>query len=126
MASRSNLIRLVTIATHDDLQLPSCSFLQVPAITSQQLGSDLKQAAPDSDGNGVRPIVGPQFVHQVFDVEVDGRLCDCEVIGDLFVAIAVANQAQDFQFSRGEVVVAHVFGEAGRDFGRNVAPASVH
>jgi hypothetical protein len=63
--------------------------------------SELQEAAPHGDGHRVRPIVGAQFVDQVLDVEIHGRLRDGEPIGDLLVAMAVTNQAQHLQLARG-------------------------
>ncbi len=33
--------------------------------------SDLQQATPQRDGDGMRSIVGAQFLHQILDVKID-------------------------------------------------------
>jgi hypothetical protein len=68
--------------------------------------SDLKQASPDRDGYRMRPIVGPELIHEILDVEINGSLRDRQVIGNLFVAMAVSNESKNFQFSRRKIVVA--------------------
>lgn len=57
--------------------------------------SDLQQPAAQGDCHGVRAIVGSQFVDKILDVEVDGGFGDCQLICDLLVAIAIANQPQN-------------------------------
>jgi len=68
--------------------------------------SDLKQASPDRDGYRMGPIVGPELIHEILDMEIDGSLRDGQLIGNLFVAMAVSNESKNFQFSRRKIVVA--------------------
>jgi hypothetical protein len=87
------------------LTVPAGSFLRHTKISSRKpadfyrvaSGSDLKEAAPDCDGNSMRPIVGSQFVHEVLYVEVDCSLRNSQLICDLLVAIAVANESEHLQ-----------------------------
>src|SRR5258706_10699913 len=86
--------------------------------------SHLEKPAPKRDGDGMSPIVGPELINQVLNVEVDCSLGDRELIGDLFVPIAISNEPKDFQLPGREIVVAQVLGEASRHLGRDM-PASV-
>ena len=51
-------------------------FQQHPAVFSGLPRSHLQQATPNRNGNCVGPIIGPQLVHEVLDVEVNRRLCN--------------------------------------------------
>ena len=88
--------------------------------------SDLQQATPQRDGDCMRPIVGLKFIHQVLDVEVNCSLRDCQLIGDLLVAIAISNESKNLQFPRRKVTVTQMLGEASRHVGRNMTPASMN
>ena len=44
--------------------------------TGLGMRSHLHQATPNRNGNCVGPIIGPQLVHKVLDVEVNRRLCN--------------------------------------------------
>jgi hypothetical protein len=90
----------LALAAHQYLQSHSSSFLQV------LMSSDLKQASPDRNGYRMGPIVGPELIHEILDVEIDRGLRDGQFIGNLFVAMAVSNESKDFQFSRRKIVVA--------------------
>jgi hypothetical protein len=65
-------------------------------------------------------IIRSKFVHKIFDVEVHCRLCDIQFVGNLFVAVAIANELQDLQFSGCKIILPKVFSKAGRHFRRNV------
>ena len=65
-------------------------------------------------------VIGSQLVNQILNVEVDGRLRDCELIGNLLIAVPIAEKAQDLQFARSEIVKLHVLGELDRQFRWNV------
>src|SRR5260370_22204623 len=71
-------------------------------------------------------IVGLKFVYQVLDMEINRGLCNRKVIGNLLVAIAIANESKNLQLPLRKVVVTHVLGEASRHVGRNMPPASVN
>ena len=66
-------------------------FQQRPAVFSGLPRSHLQQAAPNRNGNCVCSVIGPQLVHEVFDVEVDSSLSNCQLIGNLLVAVAITN-----------------------------------
>jgi hypothetical protein len=87
---------------------------------------DLKQAAPHRNGYGMRPIVGSQLVHEVLDVEVNRGLRNRELICNLLVAMAIANESKNLQLPRRKIVVPQVLGNASRYIGRNVPPASMN
>ena len=56
------------------------------------VGSDWQQPAPDRDGDRVSAVVGAQLVDQVLDVKVHRRFGDPKAVGNLLVAMTVANQ----------------------------------
>ncbi len=64
------------------------------------LMSDLKNATPECDGHCVCSIIRLKFVHEIFDMKVDCGLGNCELICNLFVAISISNEPEDFQLSR--------------------------
>src|SRR5260370_7947019 len=74
----------------------------------------------------MRSIVGLKFLHQVFNVKVNRGLGNRKLIGNLFVAIAISNEAKNLQIPRRKVLVTQVFGETSRHFWRNMRPASVN
>jgi hypothetical protein len=53
-------------------------------------------------------VVGLEFVHQIFDVEVDCRLGDGELIGNLLVSMTIPNELQHLQLADGEIVFTEV------------------
>jgi hypothetical protein len=52
----------------------TATILKFPTGTGMR--SHLHQATPNRNGNCVGPIIGPQLVHEVLDVEVNRRLCN--------------------------------------------------
>jgi hypothetical protein len=74
----------------------------------------------------MRPIVGPEFVHQVLDVKINRVLRNRQLIGNLFVTMTVSNESENFQLPNCKIVVTHMLGEAGRHLGRNVPTAGVN
>jgi hypothetical protein len=74
-------------------------FEQHPAVFSGLPRSHLQQATPNRNGNCVRSVIGPQLVHEVFDVEVDSSLSNCQLIGNLLVAVAITNEPEHLQLS---------------------------
>lgn len=86
--------------------------------TAVQVQSSSKQPTSHPDGHRVRPFVGPQFVYEVLDVETDCRLGDCQLRGDLLIAVVVSNEPERFQFPGREVFFAKMLGEAGNSANR--------
>src|SRR5580704_16338961 len=84
---------------------------------NQLIASDLQQTAAHGNGDGVGAVVGAKLVDDIFDVEVDGGFRDGEERGDFLVAVAVANQAQHFDFAGSQVVVPHKLRQAHCDLG---------
>src|ERR1700692_1232304 len=78
---------------HHPPQFPHWSFLEVLKVES-----DLQQATPERNGDRVGPVIGAELVHEILDVEVNGGLRYCELIGDLLVAIAISDEPKYFQF----------------------------
>ena len=62
------------------------------------------------------PVVRPKLVDKILDMEVDGRFGECELICDLLVAIAIANQPQNLELSVRKIIVTQMFGETGGHF----------
>lgn len=50
------------------------TYSQHPVVVYRLARSDLQKAAPQRDRDCMRSIVGLKFLHQVFDVEVNGGL----------------------------------------------------
>src|SRR5271166_6342477 len=82
---------------------PNCSSLQV------------NNAAPYGYGDGLRTITGSQLVHNVLDVHLDRFLGDEEFFGNVAVAIAASDLLKNFDFPRGERIVAVVLRQMGRN-----------
>src|SRR5580700_4648833 len=72
------------------------------------------------------PIIGLKFIHQVLDVEVNRGLRDRQLISNLLVAIAIANESKNFQLPRRKVVVTEMLGEASRHLRRNMPSPGVN
>ena len=66
LAAPFTLPRLRDFPEHRNLRPASYSFLQVHGIRS-----DLQQATSERDGDCMGAIISLQFIHQVFDVEVN-------------------------------------------------------
>ena len=71
----------------------------------------------------MRSIVGLQLVDQILDVKIHCCFRDGQLIRNLLIAMTVANQPQDFQFSSGKVFIAQVLSQACRDICGNMASA---
>src|SRR5262245_22762240 len=61
------------------------------------------------------PVVGLKLLHDILDVKVDRGLGDRELIGNLLVAVAIADQFQDLQFTRSKIFLAQVLCYATRN-----------
>ena len=116
-----DVTELAVFADHRNLQPASCQF-----STGLGVRSDLQQAAPERDGDCMGSIVGLKFVHQVLDMEINRALCNRKVIGNLLVAIAIANESKNLQFPCRKVVVTQVLGETSRHVGWNMPAAGVN
>jgi hypothetical protein len=78
---------------------------------------NIQQAAPDGDGDGVRPVVRSEFLDQILDVEGDRRLSNPQLARDLFVPMAIADQPEHIHLTRRQIFVPQVFGKPGRNLG---------
>jgi len=56
----------------------------------------MEQATTQGNGHRMSPIIGLKLVNDILDVEVYGRLGNRELIGNLLVAISVADQFENF------------------------------
>ena len=75
----------------------------------------MNDAAFKGNGNCLRPVAGSQFLHDVFNVDLDGLLGDEQSIANIAVAIASGNLLQDLNLTRGEVFVGIMLGQVCRD-----------
>src|SRR5580658_8903552 len=56
-------------------------------------------AAANSDRNGLGSILGSKFVHDTFDVHLDGVLGDSQTLPNIAIAVAFGNSSQDLDFA---------------------------
>ena len=70
----------------------------------------MQQTPPERNGDRMCPVIGTKLIHQVLDMETDGCLRDYELIGNLFVAIAISNEPEYFQFAICKIFLAQVLG----------------
>src|ERR1700729_998978 len=75
----------------------------------------MNEAALEGGGGGLGAVVDLEFAEDMADVEFDGDFGDGEGGGDFLVAAAFDDEAEDFNFPRGQVGVSHAFSEAGAD-----------
>ena len=76
---------------------------------------EVDDSAPHGYRDGLRTVTGSQLVHNVLDVNLDRFFGDEESFGNVAVAIAASDLLQDFDFPRGEGLVAVVLREMGRN-----------
>src|ERR1700677_5389012 len=74
----------------------------------------------------MRPIVGTEFVPQVFYGKINRVFRNRELIGNLLLAMTIWKESENFQPPSRKIVVTHVLGETGRYLGRNVPTAGVN
>src|SRR5262245_13712260 len=87
---------------------------------------DIEQASSQADDDGMGPVVCLQFIHDVFDVEVDGCFGDREEVGDLLIAMAVANEAQHFELAWTQSFLSEVLRDDPGDVWRYVSLTGGH
>jgi hypothetical protein len=93
---------------------------------SSRQGSERNQAALNCNSYRVCSILGPELVDEILDMEIDGCFRNCQVIRDFFVAVSVANESKNLQFSTRKILVAQVLRDTGGNFVWNVAFAGVN
>ena len=76
------------------LQRPADVISPRPVVFHRRRSLHVEQPTPDGDRDRVRAVIGTELVDQIFDVVVDGCFGDSKAIGDLLIAIAVANEPQ--------------------------------
>ena len=79
----------------------------------------LDNPALERNGDRVGAIVCTQLGEYVRDVVLDCGFCDRELVGDLLIGIAVANQTKHINFARTQLIVGSVVGQFRRNFGWN-------
>jgi hypothetical protein len=84
--------------------------------------SDLKQAAPQCNGDGVCPVISPELIQQILDMKIDGVFGNRELVGNLFVAITVPDKPENVEFADRQIIVAQIFRETGSYLRWNVPP----
>lgn len=97
-----------------------------PIVFYRCRGSDIQQTATDRNRHRVRSIFGAQFCHQVPNVKIDFGFGNSQLIGDLFVAMTVANKSENFQFPGCKIIFAQVLGELGGNFRRHMPSTAMH
>src|SRR5215472_1103040 len=80
----------------------------------------------ESNGYRVRPIIRSQLVHQVLDMKIDGRLRNRQLIRDLFIAIAVSDQPENFELPFRKVLFPQMLSKASGYFWRHMPISSVN
>src|SRR5215475_1691393 len=88
--------------------------------------SDLQETPTEGNRDRVRPVIRSQLVHQIFDMKIDGRLRNRQLIRNLFIAIAVSNQAENFEFPIREIIVPQMLSKASGYFRRHVPISAVN
>ena len=73
----------------------------------------------------MRPVVNAQLGKNVRDVVLDRRFSDAELVRNLFIGVACADETKHVDFAGTQLVVASVFGQLRRNFGRNSLSAIV-
>ena len=74
--------------------------------------SDLEHSAPERDGYGMCPIIGAKLADNILDVEIDGGLGNSQFIGDLFIAMSIPDQPEDFKFSSRKTLLPKVLSQS--------------
>src|SRR5579862_7664112 len=75
-------------------------------------GLQMKDAAPERDGDCLGAIAGAQLREKIPDVHFD-RVFGYRQLGrDLLVALSGGDKLQDFEFARAELVVRDMLGES--------------
>ena len=77
----------------------------------------MDNAAPESDGHGVRAVVGFEFRQSVFYVKFDRLFGDVEFVSDLFITVSRRRQLQNFDFPTSQQIAPEMFGDLVGDFG---------
>ena len=63
------------------------------------------------------PVVGLQLVDNVLDMKIHRRLGDAELIGDLLVLVALADQLQHLELARRQILLAQAWRNGATDGG---------
>src|SRR5215469_14688000 len=87
--------------------------------------SHLQETPTESNRYRVRPIIRSQLVHQVLDMKIDGRLRNRQLIRNLFIAIAVSNQPENFELPLRKIVVSQMLSKPSGYFWRHMPPPGV-
>ena len=77
--------------------------------------SEFDDPAFEPDHRGVGAIVGAQLGKDAPDLTLDGVFGDRELRGNLFIGIALGDQAQDAHFRRRQGLIGGMLGELERD-----------
>src|SRR3954447_22052705 len=105
-------IRVLALANHCPARM--CGYHTVVFCRCHM--SDVEQASSNCDGQGVSSVVGAKLRDQILDMEVYCCLRDREAVGNLLIAVPVANQLKHLQLSIGQRLFAHVLGKTSRHF----------
>jgi hypothetical protein len=72
-----------------------------------------------TNGDGMRPIVGGQLGEDVLDVALDGFFGDGELGGDHLVGIPGRDEAEDLDFPNGQGIIGSMLGQFRRYLGHD-------
>ena len=64
--------------------------------------------AANSNSDCLGPILGSKFVHDAFDVHLDGFLGDFQPLTDIAIAVAFGDSPKHFDFALGKRFAAYV------------------
>ena len=70
-------------------------------------------------------IIGSQLAHNVLDMEIHCCFRNLQVASDLFIAMAIANEAKHVEFPSRESFLTHTLGQPQGYLRRNMPPAGV-
>jgi len=66
----------------------------------------MNDSAPYRNGDRLRPIAGPQLLHEVLDVHFHRLLGDEELFRDVTVSVTAADLEEDLNFARDDSFIA--------------------
>ena len=79
----------------------------------------MNDSAADTDGHGLSPVAGAEFLHDVLDVNFDCFFGDEELVADIAISVAARDFAKHFDFTAGKGLVTIVLSEVSGDLRGN-------
>jgi hypothetical protein len=111
---------------------PLIGYLRVTLMSEQQpkdatfgvLKSN--DATPNSNSNGLGPILSSKFFHDPFDVHLNGFFSDYQPLANIAVAVAFGDSSKNFNFTLGKRFTAHVDRQILSEISRKMLASCVH